>query len=411
MKQKKHFSLILILGALTALGPFAIDMYLPSFPVIAKNLNITTSEVSYSLTSYFIGISFGQLIYGPLLDRYGRLRPLYAGLTIFIFAAIGCAFSSSIEQLIVLRLIQALGGCVAGVAANAMVRDLFPPRETPKIFALLMLVLGTSPMIAPTFGSYASAHFGWQAIFVILALMAVCMIISVRFGLKETVAPDTTYSLDPKTIMRKYISVLKEPQFITYAITGSITIAALLAYVSNSPIVFMEIFKVSDKVFGWIFAFLSIGFILSNQVNSFMLRKYTSEQMIIAAYSFQLVISLLLVILTITGTIGLYGTIALLFLYFSSKGFVMPNTAGLALAPFAKNAGSAAAMFGALQMTFGSIATMLLGSIKSESPLPLAITFLACSIVPFFVIRVGQKYIHRKLKRAKEVNLVENMPL
>jgi DHA1 family bicyclomycin/chloramphenicol resistance-like MFS transporter len=151
MTQKKYYSLILILGSLTALGPFSIDMYLPGFPAIAADLRTNTSMVALSLSSFFIGISAGQLLYGPLLDRFGRKKPLYIGLLVYILASAGCAFATSIDALIILRFIQALGSCAATVTAVAMVRDLFPVKENAKVFALLMLVLGASPMIAPTF--------------------------------------------------------------------------------------------------------------------------------------------------------------------------------------------------------------------------------------------------------------------
>jgi DHA1 family bicyclomycin/chloramphenicol resistance-like MFS transporter len=152
--RKKNFYLILILGLLTAIGPFSIDMYLPAFPDIAKNLHTTVAQVTLSLSSFFIGISAGQLLYGPLLERFGRKKPLYIGLCIYLLASLGCAFAASVNALIVLRLLQALGGCVGMVASRAMVRDLFEVKENAKIFSTLMLVVAVSPIIAPTLGGY-----------------------------------------------------------------------------------------------------------------------------------------------------------------------------------------------------------------------------------------------------------------
>lgn len=154
MTKKKHFFLILLLGSLTALGPFSIDMYLPGFPAIAKDLGTTVAKVSLSLSGFFIGISAGQLLYGPLLDRFGRKKPLYIGLVVYIIASVGCAYATTIDALIALRCIQAIGSCAAAVASVAMVRDLFPVEENAKVFALLMLVVGVSPMVAPTVGGY-----------------------------------------------------------------------------------------------------------------------------------------------------------------------------------------------------------------------------------------------------------------
>jgi DHA1 family bicyclomycin/chloramphenicol resistance-like MFS transporter len=169
MTKKRYFFLILILGSLTALSPFSIDMYLPGFKAIAQDLGTTEGKVAWSLSSFFIGISGGQLLYGPLLDRFGRKKPLYIGLTVYILTSILCAFVNDVDTFISLRLIQAIGSCAAGVASVTMVRDLFPVEDNAKVFALLMLVLGASPMVAPTLGGYISVAFGWHTIFLVLA--------------------------------------------------------------------------------------------------------------------------------------------------------------------------------------------------------------------------------------------------
>src|SRR5512138_1422828 len=175
-RRKKNFYLILILGMLTAIGPFSIDMYLPAFPDIAKNLDTTVAQVTLSLSSFFIGISAGQLLYGPLLERFGRKKPLYVGLCIYLLASIGCAFAASVNALIGLRLLQALGGCVGMVAARAMVRDLFEVKENAKIFSTLMLVVAVSPIIAPTLGGYVTAVLGWRYVFVMLIIVDILIL-------------------------------------------------------------------------------------------------------------------------------------------------------------------------------------------------------------------------------------------
>ena len=190
MTKQKYTVLILILGSLTALGPFSIDMYLPGFKAIAKYLHTSTDEVALSLSSYFIGIAAGQLLYGPLLDRFGRKNPLYWGLGLYIVSSMGCFFSSSLEMLIALRFFQAVGSCAASVAAMAMVRDLFPVEDNAKVFSLLILVLGASPMLAPTAGSYITAAFEWQVIFLVLTIIAVLILLSVIFWLPESYQPD-----------------------------------------------------------------------------------------------------------------------------------------------------------------------------------------------------------------------------
>ena len=268
LDNKKYIKLILILGSLTALGPFSIDMYLPGFTAIAQDLNTTVNNVSLSLSSYFIGISAGQLLYGPLLDRFGRKSPLYIGLLVYILASIGCAFANNIDVFIALRFVQAVGSCAAAVASMAMVRDLFPVEDNPKVFSLLMLVVGLSPMLAPTIGGYVIAGFGWHTIFMILAAMGVGVLLASRFGLPHTHKPDPSISLKPRPRLKGFATVLSTPQFYTYAFSGAVAFSGLFTYVAGSPILFMDIFKVSGTTYGWIFALMSVSFIGTSQLNS-----------------------------------------------------------------------------------------------------------------------------------------------
>jgi DHA1 family bicyclomycin/chloramphenicol resistance-like MFS transporter len=198
MDKRKRFILIMILGLLNAIGPFSIDMYLPGFPSIAADLHTTVDYVAYSLSSFFIGICVGQLICGPLLDRFGRKIPLCIGLILYIIASIGCSMAKSVEVLIAFRFLQALGGCVGMVAPNAIVRDVFPVEENAKVFSLLILILGVSPILAPTIGSYVIAAFGWPLVFIILAIVAGLILLAVFFWLAESKGADPTFSLKPK---------------------------------------------------------------------------------------------------------------------------------------------------------------------------------------------------------------------
>lgn len=393
INAKQYLILIFILGTLTALSPFSIDMYLPGFPALAADLHTTTAQVSLTLSSFFIGISAGQLLYGPLLDRFGRKPPLYIGLGVYIVASLACVFVRSIDILIVLRFIQAIGSCSAGVASVVMVRDLFPVNENAKVFSLLMLVLGTSPMIAPTIGGYVTAAFGWQAVFIILAALAVLIVIAVYFLLPNTYEPDIHMSLKPGPIINNFLLVIKEPQFYTYALTGAVAFSGLFAYVSGSPMVFMEIFKVSGKVYGWIFAFLSVGLIGSGQINTLLLRTYKSEQVIYAALMFQVITGIFFVVATALGWLGLYSTIATIFLYLCCLGLTNPNTAALSMAPFSKNAGSASALMGAMQMGIGSLASVAVSLFSFATPLPLAVIMACTSITGFLILMVGRKNV------------------
>src|SRR5579862_4849544 len=249
--------IILILGSLSTLSPFAIDMYLPAFPEISTSLHTSTARVSLSVASYFAGLAAGQLIYGPLLDRFGRKIPLYAGLVLFAVASILCLFARSVEWLIAMRFVQALGGCSAQVATMAMVRDFFPVSETAKIISLLILILGVSPLLAPTVGGFVSINFGWQWVFILLALVACANLAVCYWCLPPGHPPDPAVSLHPLPIVRNFAAVLKVAQFSTFAFSGAFAFSGLLVYVAGSPIIFEEVFHLTARQFGVVFASLA----------------------------------------------------------------------------------------------------------------------------------------------------------
>ncbi|GAB4032561.1 multidrug effflux MFS transporter [Spirosoma gilvum] len=393
MSKKTYFFLILILGSLTALGPFSIDMYLPGFPAIAKDLHTTPAKVSLSLSGFFIGISVGQLLYGPLLDRFGRKKPLYIGLIVYILASAGCAFTTSIDGLIVMRVIQAIGSCAAAVSSVAMVRDLFPVKDNAKVFSLLLLVVGASPMIAPTIGGYVTSALGWQTVFFILMGLGIAIFIAVYFWLPSTYKPDEAISLKPKPILLNFWQVLREPQFYTYAFTSAIAFSGLFAYVSGSPILFMDVFHTDEKVYGWIFAFLSVGFIGSSQVNTLLLRSYKSEQIINMALVGQVLIGSIFLTVALLGWLTLPITIIFLFIFLCCIGFTNPNAAALSLAPFAKNAGSASALMGALQMGMGTLISVFISLFELPSAIPMVLGMAGSSIIALLVLLTGRRQI------------------
>ena len=393
--KTKYIKLILILGSLTALGPFSIDMYLPGFAGIAKDLNTSVANVSMTLSSYFIGISAGQLLYGPLLDRFGRKKPLFIGMLVYILASLGCVFVKDIDTFIGLRFIQAIGSCAATVASVSMVRDLFPVKDIPKVFSLLMLVVGLSPMLAPTIGGYITTDYGWHTVFFILMCMGILILLAAQIGLPNTYKPDTSISLKPKPIITNFISIVKEPQFYTYAFTGAVAFSGLFTYVAASPILFMDIFKVDAKVYGWIFAFMSLSFISASQLNSVLLNRFKSEQMIFGALITQSVIVILF--LSINDLLGLYGTITMLFLFLACLGISNPNTAGLTLAPFSRNAGSASALMGAIQLGLGALASFAVGIFVKNSAVPMVVIMTVTTLLALLILILGKRNIKKTI--------------
>jgi MFS transporter, DHA1 family, multidrug resistance protein len=385
--------IILILGALSTISPFAIDMYLPAFPEIAAALHTTTAKVSLSLSSYFAGLAAGQLFYGPLLDRFGRKLPLYAGLMLFIVASLLCLAVRNVESLVVLRFVQALGGCAAQVAAMSMVRDFFPAKDTAKTISLLILVISASPLLAPILGVFVAGRFGWQWVFIVLAAFVLLMLLIAWRVLPDGHPPDRSVSLRLRPILTNYAAVLKEPQFLTYAVSGAFAFSGLLVYVAGAPIVFMEVFHVSAEKFSAIFAGLSVGFIGSNQLNVLLLKRFSSEQIFRGALLVECPTALLLLAGTLLGWWGLGATLVLLFIALSTLGLAYPNAAALALVPFSRNIGSASAMLGFLQIGVSGLMTAVIGIFDSHTMTPVALILAATSLIALAILMIGRRCI------------------
>jgi DHA1 family bicyclomycin/chloramphenicol resistance-like MFS transporter len=336
---------------------------------------------------------------------------LLFGLVIYILASLGCAVSGSIEMLISFRFLQALGGCVGMVAPRAVVRDVFPVSENAKVFSLLLLVIGVSPIIAPTAGSFVVSAFGWHSVFFVLAVLAALLLVAVIFFLSESKDPDPHFSLRPKPIVGKFLYVVKDPQFYTYAFTGAVASAGLYAYLSGSPFVFMELFGVNEHQYSWIFALVAAGLIGSSQLNNLLLKNYTSGQIIRSALTVQATVGLLLAIGTAAGWMNLYATIFLIFLFLCCQGFSFPNASALSMAPFSKEAGSASALMGAIQMGMGAIASALVGVFFNHTALPMTGVMAGCAVIALLILSLGQHKIRYKARQAdieeQAVDLVE----
>lgn len=388
--SRSRLFLILMLGALCTVSPFSIDMYLPAFPGLAHDLNTTVGKIGLSVSSYFVGLAFGQIFYGPLLDRFGRKPPLCAGLLLYIAASLGCVLSSNIDALITFRFFQALGGCAASVASTAMVRDFFPARESAKIFSLLMLILGVSPLLAPSVGSFVVVWLGWKAVFILLALIVSAILAVTFFFLPEGHAPDHDVTLRPLPIFRIFKSVLREPQFFTYTIAGSLSFSGLFAYVAGSPAVFMGYYHLSAEVYGGIFAFLAVGFIGGSQINLLLVRRYSNAQIFDWVSLVQCLVGIVMLAGTWFGVFGLTSTLISLFAFLLCTGIGGPNASAIALAPFSKSAGSAAALLGFLQMGIGALASTGVGLFNIPGSLPTIATMVGGALFGWGFLRFGK---------------------
>jgi DHA1 family bicyclomycin/chloramphenicol resistance-like MFS transporter len=395
MPRSSHSGLliILILGALSTVSPFSIDMYLPAFPQIAHDLGTTPAQISLSVSGYFIGLALGQLFYGPMLDRFGRKRPLYAGLGLFTVASFGCIAAPTPGLFIAFRLLQALGGCVAQVGSIAMVRDFFPARESAKILSLLLLVLSVSPLFAPSIGSLIATTVGWPWIFVFLAAFAVLLMAVIRFLLPEAHQGDRAISLLPRAVLEGFHQILVRPQFYTYAIGGAFAFAGLFVYVAGSPIIFIDGFHLGPNAYGLIFAALACAFIGGSQLNIWLSRRYEDHKVFRAAVICQNVIMLILVVGTFNGWYGLAGNIVLLLLYLPFCGIAYPNAAAIALAPFSKNVGSASAVLGFLQMGIGALASTGVGLLNATSSLMVFVVMAATAVIGLVILLANHRRV------------------
>ncbi|HET8839720.1 MAG TPA: multidrug effflux MFS transporter [Flavobacteriaceae bacterium] len=388
--------LLWILGVLIALGPFSIDMYLPGFEDIALEFGVSVAEVGLSLTSYFIGLGIGQLAYGPLMDKFGRKKPLAIGLIIYIIAAISCLYSPSLEWLIVSRFIMALGASAGMVASKAILRDFFPAKEIARAMSFLMLIVGVAPIIAPTVGSFITAHYTWHYIFLVLAIFAALIFAGVFLFLPESIQPDKTVRLRFKKVMTKYRGIFMDKVFFTFAISNSLTVGALFAYISHAPVLFMNVYGFTHLQFGWIFSINAAGLILGSQINRWVLKRWS-------VFRISIFNSILLVVLStlflLSGYIysNFYTTFVILFLILFLLGFQNPNTTALSLDPFEKKAARASALIGGLKMTFGAITSYIISEFSSASLIPLAIVLLVCFVISSALLFRFQKKEKRAL--------------
>ncbi|MBN3582958.1 multidrug effflux MFS transporter [Algoriphagus aestuarii] len=390
MSKKEYFKIVLILGALCTISPFSIDMYLPGFPAMAKDLDTSIANIQLSLTAYLVGIAIGQLFYGPLLDKYGRKKPLYAGLAIYVIASVGCALSGSVENLIFMRFLQAVGGCAGMVAAQAMVRDIFPVTKTAQVLALLTLVIAVSPMIAPTLGGFVTAYYHWHWVFIVLAFLTVIIWIAVIWVLPDGADPDKLVSLKPNQVWKNYIQVLQNRQFLVYMSVGGLAGAAPFAYIAGSSDVFMNIYGVSEAQYGWIFAILAFAMIGSTQLNHLLLKRFTSQQIINFSMHYQVLVGTLLVCGIYFQWLGLGMLLVLMFIFLTAHGLNGPNTAALSMAPFSRNAGSASAILGSMRMAFGGVASAGVSLFHDGTSLPMVVGMAACAVAGFLVLKVDQ---------------------
>ncbi len=383
--KKKQQIILWVLGTLIALGPLSIDMYLPAFEQIAQDFSIPKSQVGYSLTTYFIGIALGQLMYGPVMDKFGRKTPLLFGLVLYIFAALICFFSPNIWWLMAARFLQAIGASAGMVASKAVVRDVFKPEEVARAISFLMLIMGGAPIVAPTLGGFIIHHLHWPYIFLALVIVASLMFVSVFRFLPDNFPADYSVNLNPIEVTKKYVGIFKNKIFLTYSLAGSLCIGALFAYIANAPVLFTDKFHFTELQFGWLFGLNAAGLIAGSQLNRVVLKRFSTYQTTKFVGFILLVFSILLVVfsLYVDHYISILGC---LFVILFLLGFQNPNTTALSLYPFTRKAGRASALVGSFKMILGAVSSFVISSFSGQYLLPMAICIFLCFLLSYVLL-------------------------
>lgn len=380
--------LILILGLLAAFGPLSIDMYLPALPEIAKDFGAPLSSVQLSLASFFVGIAIGQIFYGPFTDRFGRKRPLYIGLALYGIASFLCATTSQVEGLILFRFLQALGSCAGVVISRAIVRDMYKPHESAKIYSLIMLIMGVAPILAPILGGFLTHVAGWRSIFWILTALSFITMAAIAVFLKETNGPDESVKFT--RTFHVYLEVLKDQTFLAFTIPLSFVYAGMFAYITGSPFVFIEYFKFSPADYSILFGVNAFGLILFSQINARLLRKFSPDQIITKTLP---VTALAGLVLFLTGVYHLpvWVICPFLFIFILTMGLIAPNAAACALANQKKSAGSASALMGTIQFTISALCSSLVSKLHNGTVMPMMSVMFGCSLIAVILFMILKK--------------------
>lgn len=380
---------IVILGFLTAIGPLSIDLYLPSFPQMEKDLQAPAGSIEFSLATFFIGLTLGQLVYGPLSDRFGRKPLLYVGFALYTLASVGCTLADNVSSLCLWRFVQAMGGCAGIVIPNAIVRDRMGPRDAARVFSLLMLVMGLAPILAPIAGGWLLQAFGWRANFTVLIGFGLLCLAAIRWGLDES--HDTRHEppLRLRTVAGNYALLLRNRSYLGFVFSGGLVRAGMFAYIAGSPFVLIKLYGVSPQVYGWFFGMNALGLIAASQLNALMLKRQAPTTLLRRALWVPLLSGLGMTVMALAGWISLPWFAVGFFLFVSSVGWVGPNANAAAMATHGQMAGTAAAFNGAMAFLCATLAGGLVGWLHNGTGQPLAAVMLLCGL--------GAWYCHRRL--------------
>ncbi|MFJ8659245.1 Bcr/CflA family multidrug efflux MFS transporter [Streptomyces sp. NPDC093795] len=374
----------LVLGGLTALPPLSMDMYLPALPEVTGALNAPAATVQLTLTACLAGMALGQLVVGPMSDKWGRRRPLLIGMVVYVLATAVCALAPTAELLIGFRLLQGLAGAAGIVIARAVVRDLYDGVEMARFFSTLMLISGVAPIIAPLIGGQILRLTDWRGVFHVLTVIGFLLTLVVWRFLDETLPAERRHEGGVGQALRTMKGLLADRVFTGYMLTGGLAFAALFAYISASPFVVQEIYGASPQTFSLLFGLNSIGLVAVGQINGKLLvGRVSLDKALGWGLGTILLASLALLLMTsgVFGEVGLVPVAAGLFVLMSAMGLAMPNTNAQALMRTPHAAGSASALLGTTSFLVGAVASPLVGIAGEHTAVPMAVVQLTCAVL------------------------------
>jgi DHA1 family bicyclomycin/chloramphenicol resistance-like MFS transporter len=386
--QNSFLRAALVLGLLSAIGPFAIDMYLPALPSIGESMDASVGQVQATLMVYFIAMGAGQLIYGPASDMVGRKAPLYFGLTLFALSSVGCALAEDIGTLVAFRFLQGLGACAAVVVPRAVVRDLHTGHEAARLMALLMLVFSVSPILAPLAGSVLTEWIGWRSVFWVVTVIAVMGLALVATRLKETRPPEKRTHSSVRSALAGYGVLVRDRHFLGLVLIGAFGLSSFFAYLANSPFVLIEHFGLTPRQYGLAFAANAASFIGCSQLTGRFGKRLGLEALVRRAVTGFATAMGLLMLLHLLGVDRLDVMLVLLFIGYGFLGLVMPTVAVLALDRHGAIAGTASALMGSLQFLIGASVMALVGLFVDGSATPMLVGIGLCSIGVWLLARL-----------------------